>query len=88
MLPTLTRRSIRRAPNAKFQGLPTFAGMATFLIEKKIEHGTSGRPRGKRVFVGQMGNGEFLSATFAHPTKKSRRGSRMATLSWRKPRSK
>ncbi|TAJ97131.1 MAG: hypothetical protein EPO41_03830 [Reyranella sp.] len=61
--------------------------MMSFLTEMKIEFGLSGRPMGSRVFVGQMGNGEFLSATFAHPTKKSnKRGSRMATLSWRKPK--
>jgi hypothetical protein len=86
MLPTLTRRSIRRGPNAKFQGAPTFLSFASFLAEKEINHGIAGRPRGSRVFVGQMGNGEFLSATFAHPTKKTTKG-RLATLSWRKPRS-
>lgn len=85
MLPTLTRRSVRRAPNAKFQGSPTFAGMAAFLKEKGVEHGMSGRPLGARVFIGQMGNGQFLSATFAHPTKKTTKA-RLATLSWRKPR--
>lgn len=85
MMPTLTRRSIRRGANARFQGVPTLSGMMNFMREKGVEHGLNGRPLGSRVFIGQMGNGEFLSATFAHPTKKTTAG-RLATISWRKPK--
>jgi fructose-1,6-bisphosphatase/inositol monophosphatase family enzyme len=83
---TITRRSIRRAPNSKFEGLPTLAGFVAFLAKGNISYGSTGRPFGSRVFVAQMGNGAFLSATFAHPTKRPTRG-RLATLSWRNPRS-
>lgn len=84
MMPTLTRRSIRRAANARFQGVPKLAGMMDFMNTKEVEYGLYGRARGSRVFIGQVGNGEFLSATFAHPTKKITKG-RLATISWRKP---
>lgn len=81
-----SRRSIRRRnPNAvKY---PTFAAFAGYLFSNKIEHGTSGRPIGARVMVAQGAVGPFLTATFAHPTKRSTRG-RLATLTWRKPRKK